>query len=89
MVFWEGLSYARHRMCVFFFTGTIAAFLVGWVWREVFMYYIRDGFFMVLVLYVLALHDDKTLKCSQICSLYGVIMGISHSLVYHSLSIGD
>jgi hypothetical protein len=34
-----------------------------------------------------ALHDGKILKCSQICSLYCVIIGISHSLVYHSLSI--
>jgi hypothetical protein len=42
----------------------------------------------MLILCVFMLHGGKMLKCSQICSLYGVIMGISYSLVYHSLSIG-
>jgi hypothetical protein len=32
-------------------------------------------------------HGGKMLKCSQKCSLYCVIIGISHSPVYHSLSI--
>jgi hypothetical protein len=50
--------------------------------------YIRDNLFEALILFEFMLHNGKILKCSQICSLYGIIIGISHSLVYHSLSIG-
>jgi hypothetical protein len=47
------------------------------------------AFFGGLILCVFILQGGKMLKCSQLCSLYGVIIGISYSLVYYSLSIRD
>jgi hypothetical protein len=39
-----------------------------------------------LILCVFILRGGKTLLCSQLCSLYDVIIGISYSLVCYSLS---
>jgi hypothetical protein len=61
---------------LFFFVHSMRAFLVG-----------LGKLLGILILCAFMLHGDKMLKCSRICSLYGVIIGISYSLVYHSLSI--